>query len=99
MARIRTIEAGQVCPDGVLIGVTGEKVGLFGATPVIQPVGATQAAVTATSTNGVAAAASADLAALAAETEKIGDDVRACIVLQNKMRADLIALGLMKGSA
>ncbi len=30
-----------------------------------------------TSTNGVAAAAAADLAALAAETEKIGDDVRA----------------------
>lgn len=30
-----------------------------------------------TSTNGVAAAASADLAALAAEAEKIGDDVRA----------------------
>lgn len=35
------------------------------------------AAVTLTSTNGTAAAASADLAALAAEAEKIGDDVRA----------------------
>jgi hypothetical protein len=34
-------------------------------------------AVTLTSTNGTAAAASADLAALAAEAEKIGDDVRA----------------------
>lgn len=33
--------------------------------------------VTLTSTNGTAAAASADLAALSAETEKIGDDVRA----------------------
>lgn len=33
--------------------------------------------VALTSTNGVAAAASADLAALAAEAEKIGDDVRA----------------------
>lgn len=34
-------------------------------------------AVTMTSTDGVAAAASANLANLAAETEKIGDDVRA----------------------
>lgn len=33
--------------------------------------------VSLTSTNGTAAAASADLAALAAEAEKIGDDVRA----------------------
>jgi len=36
-----------------------------------------------TSTNGVAAAASADLAALAAEAEKIGDDVRAIAAALN----------------
>lgn len=92
MASIKTIEAGPVHADGLAIGQTGEKLGFLGATPVVQRVGAVQAVVTATSTNGVAAAAipgaltstngtaaaaAADLAALAAEAEKIGDDVRA----------------------
>lgn len=46
-------------------------------------------AVTLTSTNGTAAAASASLANLAAEAEKIGDDVRA-------IHAALITAGLVK---
>lgn len=46
------------------------------------------AAVTLTSTNGTAAAASADIAALAAEAEKIGDDVRA-------MHAALVTAGYL----
>jgi hypothetical protein len=99
MSAIKIIDAGGSHPDGLLLGQTGEKVALFGAAPVVQPVGATQAAVTATSTNGTAGAASADLAALAAEAEKIGDDVRATIILVNKLRTDLIALGLIKGAA
>jgi hypothetical protein len=99
MANIKTIEAGGVHADGVLIGLTGEKIGFAGATPVVQVVGAAQAAVTATSTNGVAAAAAADLAALAAEAEKIGDDARAAVVLVNALRAALVSLGLIKGAA
>lgn len=43
---------------------------------------------TLTSTNGTAAAASANLAGLAAETEKIGDDVRA-------IHAVLVAAGIL----
>lgn len=63
--------------DGLKVGEAAtNKVGFYGATPVVQPSGSTQAAVTATSTDGTAAAA-ADLAALKAEAEKIGDDVRA----------------------
>lgn len=92
MSAIKTIDAGGSHADGLLIGQTGEKLAFLGATPIVQRVGAAQAAVTATSTNGTAAAAipgaltstdgtaaaaAADLAALAAEAEKIGDDVRA----------------------
>ena len=44
--------------------------------------------VAITSTNGVAAAATADLPGLAAEAEKIGDDVRA-------IRAALVAQGIL----
>jgi len=86
--------------DGYKIGeAVTDKIGLYGVTPVVQPSGAAQAEVTATSTNGTAAAASASLANLAAEAEKIGDDARAAIVLLNKLRTDLIALGIIKGAA
>lgn len=98
MAKIKIIQAGPTHPDGVQLGETGEKIGFAGADPVVRPVGATQAAIVATSTDGTAAAA-ADLAALKTETEKIGDDVRATIALANKLRADLVSLGLIKGAA
>lgn len=99
MSAIKTIEAGGSHADGLLIGQTGEKLAFLGAAPIVQRVGAAQAAVTATSTNGVAAAASADLAALAAEAEKIGDDTRAAVVLVNELRAALVAFGIIKGAA
>ena len=84
---------------GLSVGTTGGKLAFNGATPIVQRVGAAGAAVTATSTNGVAADAAADLAALAAEAEKIGDDARAAVVLVNELRATLVALGLHKGAA
>jgi hypothetical protein len=93
---IHIIETGK---KGTIVGNTVSKLlGFFGKAPIARPSGATQAAVTATSTNGVAGAA-ADLTALKAESEKIGDDVRAAIVLANQLRADLVALGLIKGAA
>ncbi len=53
------------------------------------------AAAALTSTNGVAAAAAADLAALAAETEKVGDDVRALHAVVVDLRAKLITGGFI----
>lgn len=85
---------------GTKIGTaTAQKLAFHNSTPVIQRAGAAQGSVTATSTDGTAAAASADLAALAAEAEKIGDDVRATIVLANELRAALVEKGLIKGAA
>lgn len=49
-----------------------QKVGFYGVTPVVQPVGVTQAAAT---------------------------DAASVIVLANKLRTDLVALGLIKGAA
>lgn len=84
--------------DGIQIATaTTEKVSFHGSTPVAQRSGSDQAAVTATSTDGTAAAA-ADLAELKTESEKIGDDVRATIVLVNELRAALVQKGLIKGS-
>lgn len=95
----QVITGGGPQGDGVLIGESAsEKVGFFAATPVDQPVGATQAAVTDTTTNGAASSA-ADLAALKTECEAIGDTLRATVILVNKLRTDLVELGLIKGAA
>ena len=51
MASIKTIAAGPTHADGVLLGGTGEKVGIFGATPIEQPASADQTAVGADPTN------------------------------------------------
>lgn len=48
MSAIKTISAVQTHVDGVAVGVTGEKLGFLGATPIVQPVGAAQAIATDT---------------------------------------------------
>lgn len=72
---------------GIVEDVTSEGVWVWVGLPTTRM----PQAVTLTSTNGTAAAASANLANLAAETEKIGDDVRA-------MHAALVAQGLLKAA-
>lgn len=61
---------------GIVHEVTSQGVWLWVGVPHVGQVVAPES-VTLTSTNGTAAAASANLANLAAEAEKIGDDVRA----------------------
>lgn len=85
--------------DGYLVGeAVTDKIGLYGVTPVAQRASALQAAVTDGTTDGTAGAA-ADLAALKAEAELIGDTLRATVILVNRLRLDLIALGAIKGAA
>jgi len=86
MAEKRIIDAGGSKPDGLQLGTTGEKLGFLGTAPIARQ------GLDATSTAGTAAAASADLSALAAETEKIGDDVRAIL-------AALKSVGLLENAS
>jgi hypothetical protein len=74
-------------PDGVCIGSSStEKVGFFGTAPADQPAGSGQAAVTTSITT-------------TATTTNIETTVTAILVLLNKIRTDLVELGIMKGSA
>lgn len=75
-------------PAGILLGLDDDFCWVL-----VSPATAQRGPLTVpvTSTNGVAAAA-ADLAALAAEAEKIGDDVRA-------VRTALVTLGLIAPAA
>lgn len=89
----------RVSENGLLVGeAVTDKVGLYGVTPVVQLASALQAAVSDGTTNGACSSA-ADLTALKTETELMGDALRAAIVLINRLRTDLIALGAIKGSA
>ncbi len=95
MAKKYILTAPPTHPDGMLLGETSaDKVALFGATPVVQPSGATQAAVSAAA---IAAAAGAN--PTKAEYDALVTRFNALTVYVDKTRTDLIALGLQKGSA
>lgn len=73
--------------DGVQVGQSAtDLVGFFGVTPAVQPASGDQAAAVATTTT------TATTTALQTDL----DDVR---TLVNRLRADLVTLGLIKGAA
>jgi hypothetical protein len=78
-------QVGDGRPDGTNVFQSGEKGAFFGATPVVKPTSASQAAVTATVTT-------------TATTTELAVDVAASIVLLNQVRSELVSLGLMVGS-
>lgn len=67
-----------------------EKVGFFGATPVIQPTNSAQAAVA--QSNITANSATSNI------SSSVNTQLKHTIALVNRLRTDLIALGLIKGS-
>lgn len=75
-------------PDGAQIGkASTELIAFFGATPVVQPSGASQAAVsTAAATTG---------GAIYGYTSAQANSL---VALVNQIRTDLVTLGLIKGS-
>ena len=70
---------------GQIAPSASHKVSFFGATPVTQPTSSNQAAVTATVTT-------------TQTTTTLKADLAACVTLVNRLRTDLVALGLIKGS-
>lgn len=86
MASYRKLYAAQTQPDGMMVGLSAaEKLAFHGATPVVQPASAAQAAVSAGALN------SGD-----AGTDTVIGEIR---TLANRLRLDLVTLGLIKGAA
>ena len=76
--------------DGVIVGqTTGTKVGFYGTTPVVQPTSSSQAAAASTA----AVSISATQWGFSTSTQ-----ANAVVTLVNRLRADLVTLGLIKGS-
>lgn len=85
---------------------TSDTLGLYGVTPVAQPAGAAQAAVTLGNTDaeigGLTIGGSysqAEMQALRDKCEELADDVRALSALIHALRSALVSLGAIKGAA
>lgn len=85
--------------DGVVVTRTSEPTGFFGFTPVVQPSGAAQGAITDSS--GGAANPTTGVAALTGTYNStiIANALATVIAQTNAMRSGLVALGLLKGGA
>lgn len=80
--------------DGTVMGYdTGEKIGFFG-TVASYPTGASQAAVRTTALNTTATETTNTTV-----HGNIVSDLNAVKTLVNKLRSDLVAVGLIKGSS
>jgi hypothetical protein len=102
-------------PDGVSFGLTtSEKISFYGITPVAQRSSGSQASVTATATTAmsttltISAANTSKVFGFSSSTvgkeivkcvKEMQVDLAAVVLLANRMRADLVALGLIKGSS
>lgn len=76
--------------DGTILGqTTAAKIAFYGKTPVVQPTSASQAAIATT------AAVSISATQWGYSTSTQAD---AIVTLANRIRTDLVTLGLLKGS-
>jgi hypothetical protein len=85
-------------------GSASARIGFWGATPVVQPSGAAQAAVTLGNTDGEIGGLTisdpptqAEVQALRDKCEELADDVRALSALVHALRGALVAVGVVKG--
>lgn len=87
-------------PDGTTLGQSAtDLVAFYGATTIVKPVGAAQAAIT-DSSGGTASATSGVAVLTATYNSALLVNSFATIIAQtNAMRSALVALGLIKGAA
>jgi hypothetical protein len=84
--------------DGTQLGQSAtDLVGFFGATPVAEPTGTSQSAVATTAITTLVTTPTATDIAVAVNS--LISRVSAQTTLLNKVRSDLVTLGLIKGSA
>jgi hypothetical protein len=84
--------------DGTVLGrnSTGDKVGFYGATPVVQPAAAAQSAV---ATTAITTVETYTTTVWAASINSLIERVEALTTLANQIRSDHVTLGLIKGAA
>jgi hypothetical protein len=77
-----------------------QKLSFWNATPIAQPASANQAALTDSTTGSTAATTIVNVdTAGVADVSKINDNFARVVLLLNQLRSDMVAAGLIKGSA
>ncbi len=96
--------AGSLVWETQIAGSASARIGFYGVTPVTQPSGADQAAVTLGNTDGEIGGLTisdpptqTEIQALRDKCEELADDVRALSTLVHAMRGALAAVGVVKG--
>lgn len=84
--------------DGTVLGrnATSDKVGFYGATPVVQPSAAEQSAV---ATTAITTVETWTTTVWAASINSLIERVESLTTLANQLRTDQVSLGLIKGAA
>jgi hypothetical protein len=96
MATIKQLSDGG--PDGEDLGQSSsDKIGFYGATPVVQPSATAQSAVATTAVTTLVTTPTATDIAVAVNS--VISRQAATVTLLNQLRSDLVTLGLVKGSA
>lgn len=84
---------------GTNIGTaTDQKLGFYAKTPVVQPTNAAQAAVTVSTITTASTTTTPAGYATTTQADALAASVAATVTLVNRLRTDLVALGLIKGS-
>lgn len=86
--------------DGTNFGQsTTDKIGFYGlTTPIVQPSGATQAAVTVSTITTAATTTSPWGFATSTQADNLAASAKLAVTLVNKIRTDLVALNLIAGA-
>jgi hypothetical protein len=98
--------AGGYSWEIIVGGSASARIGFYGVTPVAQPAGADQAAVTLGNADGEIGGLTisdpptqAEVQSLRDRCEELADDVRALSALVHALRGALVAVGVVKGGA
>jgi hypothetical protein len=84
----------------MIAAAASQKLGFWGATPVIQPASANQGALTDSTTGSTSAATIVNVdTAGVADVSKVNDNFARVVLLLNQLRSDMVSAGLIKGSA
>lgn len=86
--------------DGINLGQsTTDKIGFYGlTTPIVQPSGAAQAAVTVSTITTAATTTTPWGFATSTQADNIAASAKLAVTLLNKIRTDLVALNLIAGA-
>jgi len=84
-------------PSGSWIGCVGEKLAFYGATPIVKPTSANEAAVPTTAIDALVTSTATE-ADISTTVNLVITQVAAQTVLLNQLRSDLVSLGLIAGA-